>query len=137
MDSIPILKLDSFLLVSVQIDLEDHTALQLQDDLSRRIVDTEATGVLIDISALEIVDSFIGRMLSTIAAISRVLDAQTVVVGMRPAVAITMVELGLNLDGIHTALDVERGLALLRNLSRTPLGSGLPELDEADLGMED
>ncbi|HEX3828699.1 MAG TPA: STAS domain-containing protein [Sporichthyaceae bacterium] len=137
MDAIPILKLESFLLVSVQIDLEDHSALQLQEDLSQRIVETEATGVLIDISALEIVDSFIGRMLSTIAAISRVLDARTVVVGMRPAVAITMVELGLNLDGIHTALDVERGLALLRNLRRTPLGSGLPEFDEADLGVED
>ncbi len=134
MDAIPILKLESFLLVSVQIDLEDRSALQLQEDLSRRIVDTEATGVLIDISALEIVDSFIGRMLSTTAAISRVLDAQTVVVGMRPAVAITMVELGLNLDGIHTALDVERGLALLRNLSRTPAGSDLPEFDEAALG---
>jgi rsbT antagonist protein RsbS len=137
MEAIPILKFESFLLVSVQVDLEDHSAMQLQEDLSRRIVDTEATGVLIDISALEIVDSFIGRMLSTIAAISRVLDAQTVVVGMRPAVAITMVELGLNLDGIHTALDVERGLGLLRNLRRTPLGSDLPEFDQVDLGLDD
>jgi rsbT antagonist protein RsbS len=116
MDAIPILKIGSFLLVSVQVDLQDHNALQLQDDLSKRIVDTGAGGVLIDISALEIVDSFIGRMLSSIAAISRVLDADTVVVGMRPAVAITMVELGLGLDGVHTALDMERGLALLGSL---------------------
>jgi rsbT antagonist protein RsbS len=137
MDAIPILKIESFLLVSVQIDLEDHSALQLQDDLSRRIVEVGATGVLIDISALEIVDSFIGRMLSTIAAISRVLDAHTVVVGMRPAVAITMVELGLNLDGILTALDVERGLALLRNRAPAALFEAEPELDEADLGLED
>jgi rsbT antagonist protein RsbS len=137
MDAIPILKLESFLLVSVQIDLEDHSALQLQESLSRRIVDAGATGVLIDISALEIVDSFIGRMLSTIAAISRVLDASTVVVGMRPAVAITMVELGLNLDGIHTALDVERGLALLRKLAPAPAAAGLPDFDEADFDEAD
>jgi rsbT antagonist protein RsbS len=116
MDAIPILKLESFLLVSVQIDLEDHSALQLQEDLSQRIVETEATGVLIDISALEIVDSFIGRMLSTIAAISRVLDARTVVVGMRPAVAITLVELGMTLSGVRTALNVDKGLATIRNV---------------------
>lgn len=127
MDAIPILKIGSFLLVSVQIDLQDHNAVQLQDDLSKRIVETGATGVLIDISALEIVDSFIGRMLSSIAAISRVLDADTVVVGMRPAVAITMVELGLGLDGVHTALDMERGLALLGNL-RPEEARRLPDL---------
>jgi rsbT antagonist protein RsbS len=133
MDAIPILKIGSNLLVSVQVDLQDHNAVQLQDDLSKRIVETGAAGVLIDISALEIVDSFIGRMLSTIAAISRVLDADTVVVGMRPAVAITMVELGLGLDGVHTALDMDRGLALLGNL-RAEEAQRLPDLlrDDAD-----
>jgi rsbT antagonist protein RsbS len=112
-DRVPILKLGDLLLVSIQIDLQDQTALMLQDDLSERIVATGAHGVLIDISAVEIVDSFIGRMLSTIASISRVLDAETVVVGMRPAVAITLVELGLSLGGVRTALDVEKGMALL------------------------
>ena len=114
MDRVPVLKIGDMLLVSIQIDLEDHIALQLQDDLSNRIVETGAHGVVIDISALEIVDSFVGRMLSTIAAVSRVLDAETVVVGMRPAVAITLVELGLSLPGVRTALDIERGMALLR-----------------------
>ena len=113
MDRIPIYKIGEVLLVSIQIDLQDLDALNLQDDLSNRIVATGARGVVIDISALEIVDSFIGRMLSTIAAVSRVLDARTVVVGMRPAVAITLVELGLSLPGVETALDVERGLALI------------------------
>lgn len=113
MERVPILKLGPILLVSIQVDLQDQTALLLQDDLSERIVSTGATGVLIDISAVEIVDSFIGRMLSTIASISRVLDAETVVVGMRPAVAITLVELGLSLGGVRTALDVEKGLRLL------------------------
>jgi len=112
-DRVPILKLGRTLLVSIQIDLQDATALALQEDLSERIVATGARGVLIDISAVEIVDSFIGRMLSTIAAVSRVLDAETVVVGMRPAVAITLVELGLSLGGVRTALDVEKGLKLL------------------------
>jgi rsbT antagonist protein RsbS len=112
-DRVPILKLGNLLLVSIQIDLQDQTALALQDDLSERIVSTGAKGVLIDISAVEIVDSFIGRMLSTIASISRVLDAETVVVGMRPAVAITLVELGLSLGGVRTALDVEKGMRLL------------------------
>jgi rsbT antagonist protein RsbS len=113
MERVPILKIGSVLLVSVQIDLQDQTALALQEDLSERIVKTGARGVLIDISALEIVDSFIGRMLSTIASISRVLDAETVVVGMRPAVAITLVELGLSLGGVRTALNVEKGLEIL------------------------
>jgi rsbT antagonist protein RsbS len=113
MERVPLLKLGEVLLVSIQIDLDDQTALQLQDDLANRIVDTGVHGVVIDITALDIVDSFIGRMLSTIASVSRVLDAETVVVGMRPAVAITLVELGLSLNGIRTALNVERGLELL------------------------
>ena len=113
MDRIPIYKIGEILLVSIQLDLQDRDALALQDDLSERIAGTGARGVIIDISALEIVDSFIGRMLSTIAALSRVLDARTVVVGMRPAVAITLVELGLSLPGVETALDVERGLTLI------------------------
>lgn len=113
MERIPILKLGDLLLVSIQVDLEDQSAMQLQDDLAERIVATGVHGVVIDITGLEIVDSFIGRMLSSIAAISRVLDAQTVVVGMRPAVAITLVELGLSLHGVRTALDVERGMRLL------------------------
>jgi len=111
MASIPIYMIGDTLLVSIQIDLQDNDALVLQDDLSNKIVTTGAHGVVIDISALEVVDSFIGRMLSTIANVSRVLDARTVVVGMRPAVAITLVELGLSLMGVETALDVERGLA--------------------------
>ncbi|MBW0256096.1 STAS domain-containing protein [Cellulomonas sp. PS-H5] len=119
MDAVPILKLGSTLLVSIQVDLQDQTALQLQEDLAERITQTGARGVLIDISGLEIVDSFIGRMLSSIAGISRVLDATTVVVGMRPAVAITMVELGLQLDGVKTALDVEKGLRMLQPADAT------------------
>nr|BFE58609.1 STAS domain-containing protein [Dactylosporangium thailandense] len=113
MDRVPVLKIGDILLVSIQIDLDDQTALQLQEDLSDRIVETGAHGVVIDISALEIVDSFIGRMLSTIAAVSRVLDAETVVVGMRPAVAITLVELGLSLNGVRTALNVDKALEIL------------------------
>ena len=119
MDRVPVLKIGDILLVSIQIDLEDHTAMQLQDDLSHRIVETGAHGVVIDISALEIVDSFIGRMLSTIASVSRVLDAETVVVGMRPAVAITLVELGLSLKGVRTALNVDRALEILADARRT------------------
>lgn len=110
---IPILKLGRLLLVTIQVDMHDRMAVSLQDDLTRRIVETGARGVLIDISGLELVDSFIGRMLSDIAAMARVLDADTVVVGMRPAVAITLVELGLSLPSVRTALTVERGMALL------------------------
>jgi rsbT antagonist protein RsbS len=113
-DRVPVLSLGDVLLVSIQTDLEDRLAVQLQEDLADRIVATGVHGVLIDITALDIVDSFVGRMLATIAAMSRVLDAETVVVGMRPAVAITLVELGLPLTGIRTALNVELGLAALR-----------------------
>ena len=113
MDRIPILKLRHLLLVSIQVDMHDRLALQLQDELTARINETGARGVLIDISALDIVDSFIGRMIANIAAMARVLDADTVVVGMRPAVAITLVELGLTLPGVQTALNVDRGMALL------------------------
>lgn len=113
MDRIPILKLGSALLVTVQVDMHDRLATALEEDLTGLIVKHRARGVLIDISALEIVDSFIGRMLDSIAAVSRILDAETVVVGMRPAVAITLVELGLSLTGVKTALNVERGMAML------------------------
>ena len=116
MGQIPILKIRDCLLVSIQVDMHDQLALALQDELTNKIVETQARGVMIDISALEIVDSFIGRMLNNIAAMSRVLDAVTVVVGMRPAVAITLVELGLTMTGVHTALDVDRGLKLIRTL---------------------
>lgn len=112
-DRIPILRIGDTLVVSVQFDLEDQTVLNLQEDLADQIVAKSAQGVIIDISALEIVDSFVGRMLATVASISRVLDARTVVVGMRPAVAITLVELGLSLGGVSTALDLEKGLAKL------------------------
>ena len=115
MDRIPILKMGNYLLVTIQVDMHDRLAMTLQDDLTTKIVKDRAKGVLIDISALEIVDSFMGRMLGDIAAISRVLDAETVVVGMRPAVAITLVELGLSLPGVRTALNVERGMALLQD----------------------
>ena len=114
MEHIPILKMGDLLLVTIQVDMHDRLAMTLQDDLTSRIVSAHAKGVLIDISALEIVDSFIGRMLADIAAMARVLDAETVVVGMRPAVAITLVELGLSLTGVRTALNVERGMDLLR-----------------------
>jgi len=112
-DRIPILKIGDVLLVTIQVDMHDQLAAALEEDLTGRIVAAGARGVLIDISALEIVDSFIGRMLDNIAAVSRILDAATVVVGMRPAVAITLVELGLSLTGVQTALDVERGMRLL------------------------
>ena len=113
-ERIPILLMDEILLVTIQVDMHDRLALQLQDDLTTRISETAAKGVLIDISSLEVVDSFIGRVLSNISMMARVLDAKTVVVGMQPAVAITLVELGLSLDGVHTALNAARGMALLR-----------------------
>ena len=113
MDRIPILKIGDALLVSIQVDIHDRLAKALEEDLSTRIVETGARGVMIDISGLEIVDSFMGRMLDNIAAVSRLLDADTVVVGMRPTVAITLVELGLSLTGVKTALNVERGMDLI------------------------
>ena len=113
MERIPILRIGDLLLVTIQVDMHDRLAMTLQDDLTERIVRDEAKGVLIDISALDLVDSFIGRMISNTAAMARVLDARTVVVGMQPAVAITLVELGLTLHGVATALNVEKGMALL------------------------
>ena len=113
MERIPILRMGDLLLVTIQVDMHDRLAMTLQDDLTERIVRDAARGVLIDISALDLVDSFIGRMISNTAAMARVLDAQTVVVGMQPAVAITLVELGLTLHGVKTALNVEKGMALL------------------------
>ena len=130
MDSIPILKMGEFLLVTIQVDMHDQLASALQDDLTNKVAKVKAKGVLIDISSLDIVDSFIGRMLANTAAMARVLDAQTVVVGMQPAVAITLVELGLNLSGVHTALDVEKGMEMLRRYIR------IPELD-GDIGASD
>jgi rsbT antagonist protein RsbS len=114
-DRIPILQMGEFLLVTIQVDMHDQLALTLQDDLTTKIERTGAKGVLIDISALEMVDSFIGRMIANISGMSRILDASTVVVGMQPAVAITLVELGLSLAGVQTALNVERGMRLLRS----------------------
>ena len=121
MERIPILKMGEFLLVTIQVDMHDQLALTLQEDLTDRVSLTGAHGVLIDISSLEVVDSFIGRMLANIAGMARVLDAETVVVGMQPAVAITLVELGLPLEGVHTALNVEKGMALLQRR----LGAGV------------
>lgn len=118
MDRIPILKFGDSLLVTIQVDMHDQLAMTLQDDLTARLVKERARGVLIDISALEIVDSFMGRVLNNIAAMARILDAVTVVVGMRPAVAITLVELGLDLPGVKTALNVERGMNLIRGIIR-------------------
>ena len=115
MDRIPILKMGEFLLVTIQVDMQDQLALRLQDDLTHEINKKGAKGVLVDISALEMVDSFIGRMISDISGMARILDAKTVLVGMRPAVAITLVELGLSLPGVATALNVERGMQLLRH----------------------
>jgi rsbT antagonist protein RsbS len=134
---IPILRMGRTLLVTIQVDLQDQTALALQDDLANKIQDTGATGVLIDISALEIVDSFIGRMLAGISSIARVLGANSVVVGMQPAVAITLVELGLSLHGVRTALNVERGMALLHqaDMADAALESHLdPGADDGDAG---
>jgi len=126
MERIPILKMGSFLLVTIQVDMHDQLAVTLQDDLTTQIVRTGARGVLIDISALEMVDSFIGRMLGNIAAMSRILDADTVLVGMQPSVAITLVELGLSLHGVRTALNVDKGMDLLRK------GTRLEEPADAD-----
>ena len=131
MDRIPILKMGEFLLVTIQVDMHDQLALTLQDDLTDRISRTGACGVLIDISSLEVVDSFIGRMLANIAGMARVLDAVTVVVGMQPAVAITLVELGLSLPGVRTALNVEKGMRLLR----ASVSSG--EGEDRDAGAEE
>jgi rsbT antagonist protein RsbS len=116
-ERVPILKIGSNLLVSIQIDLQDQSVQQLQEDLAEQIVDSGSTGVIIDITGVEIVDSFIGRMLATIGSMSRLFGAETVLVGMRPAVAITLVELGLSLDGIRTALNIEKGLHLLSGRS--------------------
>jgi rsbT antagonist protein RsbS len=119
MDRIPILKMGDALLVTIQVDMHDRLAMALQEDLTDRIVKYRARGVLIDISALDVVDSFIGRMLDNIAAMSRMLDAETVVVGMRPAVAITLVELGLSLTGVRTALNVEKGMRMIDQRIKT------------------
>ena len=134
MDRIPILRMGKFLLVTIQVDMHDRLAMQLQDDLTKRIAETQARGVLIDISALDIVDSFIGRMLADIAGMSRILDAQTVVVGMQPAVAITLVELGLSLQGVRTALDVERGMTLLEESLGDGAFAAHPGQDDASAG---
>ena len=130
MDRIPILKLGKALLVTVQVDMHDRLATALEEDLSAKIISARATGVLIDISGLDIVDSFMGRMLDNIAAVSRMLDAETVVVGMRPAVAITLVELGLELTGVKTALNVERGMLLIKDrLDDDVIGEDQPDAE--------
>lgn len=129
-EHIPILKMGEFLLVTIQVDMHDRLALTLQDDLTHRIARDRARGVLIDISSVEVVDSFMGRMLGNIAAMSRVLDAETVVVGMRPAVAITLVELGLSMPGVRTALNVEKGMELLR--AALDAGAALEGAGEGD-----
>lgn len=116
MERIPILKMGHFLLVTIQVDLYDRLAMDLEADLVRMVSKTDAKGVLIDISAVEIVDSFMGRIIGNIASMSKLLDAETVVVGMQPAVAITLVELGLELPGVHTALNVEKGMDLLKGM---------------------
>lgn len=119
-ERIPVLKLGPYLLVTVQVDLHDQVALRLQDELAEKVVSTDARGVLVDISSVDVVDSFMGRLLRDLAAILRVLDAEAVVVGMQPAVAITLVELGLSLEGVRTALTVEQGMAQLQRLLREP-----------------
>jgi rsbT antagonist protein RsbS len=134
MERIPILKMGELLLVSIQVDMHDQLALTLQDDLTTRIADTGAHGVLIDISTVEVVDSFIGRMIANIAAMAGVLDARTVLVGMQPAVAITLVELGLTLPGVRTALNVERGMALLQAEVRALAPDRRPGEGDGDAG---
>ena len=126
MERIPILRMGGFLVVSIQVDMHDRLAMTLQDDLTQRITETGAVGVLIDISALEIVDSFIGRIIANIAGTAKILDAETVVVGMQPSVAITLVELGLTLPGVRTALNIEKGMALLEGVA----GRALKETDD-------
>jgi len=133
-ERIPILKMGGSLLVSIQVDMHDQLALTLQDDLTTRIADTGAHGVLIDISTVEVVDSFIGRMIANIAAMAGVLDARTVLVGMQPAVAITLVELGLTLPGVRTALNVERGMALLQAEVRALAADRRPGEGDGDAG---
>ncbi|WP_328675047.1 STAS domain-containing protein [Streptomyces sp. NBC_01261] len=130
-ERVPVLRIGQVLLVSIQTDLDDQDVLQLQDDLAAAVVDHAAHGVVIDITAVEIVDSFVGRMLSTIASLSRLLDAQTVVVGMRPAVAITLVELGLSLGGVRTALSLDKGLRMLGHDSGTGSADGTAPGDAA------
>ena len=132
MDRIPILRLRDLLLVTIQVDMHDRLAMQLQDELTTKISETGARGVLIDISSLDIVDSFIGRMIANIAGMARVLDAQTVVVGMQPAVAITLVELGLTLPGVRTALNVDKGMALLESYSPPTTVEREPDADNPD-----
>jgi rsbT antagonist protein RsbS len=133
MERIPILKMGRLLLVSIQVDMDDRTAMTLQDDLTAQIVKHHSAGVLIDISALDVVDSFIGRMLANTAAMARILDADTVVVGMQPSVAITLVELGLSLKGVRSALNVERGMELLHSIAR----EGMPEVGPSDADLEE
>ncbi|MGN6184158.1 MAG: STAS domain-containing protein [Thermoanaerobaculia bacterium] len=132
MERIPILKMGKFLLVSIQVDMDDRTAMTLQDDLTGQIVKHHAKGVLIDISSLDVVDSFIGRMLANTAAMARILDAETVVVGMQPSVAITLVELGLSLKGVRSALNVERGMELLRRVGEADLMTPEASADASD-----
>jgi rsbT antagonist protein RsbS len=130
-ERIPILRMGEFLLVTIQVDMNDRLAMTLQDDLTAKIVESHAQGVLIDISALEIVDSFIGRMLGNISAMARVLDAHTVIVGMQPAVAITLVELGMSLTGVRTALNVQKGMNVLRFAMQSQGGEGRDAGSEA------
>ncbi|WP_026236365.1 STAS domain-containing protein [Pontibacter roseus] len=132
MDRIPILKMGHFLLVTIQVDLYDRLALTLENDLISMVSQTGARGVLIDISAVSIVDSFMGRILGNIASMSRIMDAETVVVGMQPAVAITLVELGLTLQGVYTALNVEKGMELLNSKMDTNLEQEEDEEDQDD-----
>jgi rsbT antagonist protein RsbS len=133
MERIPILRMGPYLLVTIQVEMDDRLALGLQDDLTARIAQTGARGVLIDISSVTLVDSFIGRMLANVAAMARVLDAVTVVVGMQPAVAITLVELGLSLPGIRTALDVDRGMKLLQEARGTTSAAASDDAGAANL----
>ena len=132
MDRIPILRLRDLLLVTIQVDMHDRLAMQLQDELTARISETGARGVLIDISSLDIVDSFIGHMIANIAAMARILDAETVVVGMQPAVAITLVELGLTLPGVRTALNVDKGMALLESSTEAGEPTREPDADSPE-----